>query len=90
MSLKNFVKKSLGLRKLWSKTLGSKKFKLKILGQTKFWSKKIKGPKKIESKKFGQNWVSNNWDIVDMDKYGLDICHHDSWHLIKMVPGTYL
>ena len=45
--------------------------------------------------KFGQNRVSNSWDIPDMDKCRhdkccLDKCHCDSWNLFKMVPGTYL
>ena len=38
-------------------------------------------PQKIWSNNFGQNWVSNSWDYADMDK---------CWHLLKMVPGTYL
>ena len=29
-------------------------------------------PKKIESQKFGQNWVSNSWDYADMDIKGVD------------------
>ena len=45
--------------------------------------------------KFGQNWVSNSWDIPNVDKCRqdkccLDKCHCDSWHLLKMVQGTYL
>ena len=46
--------------------------------------------------KFGLNRVSNSWDIPDMDKCQqyilccLDKWHLDSWHFIKMVPGTYL
>ena len=46
---------------------------------------KIKlGPKKIcIQKNFGQNWVSNSWDIPDMDKCRqdkccLDKCNHES------------
>ena len=31
------------------------------------------GPKNLPLK-FGQNWVSNNWDIADMDKPRQDIC----------------
>ena len=43
--------------------------------------------------KFGQNLVSNSWDNPDMKKSRQDIsyldnCHHDSWHLLKIVPGT--
>ena len=39
--------------------------------------------------KFGQNRVSNSWDIHDMEKCCLDKCQCGSWHLLKMVPGTY-
>ena len=31
------------------------------------------GPRKL-TMKFGENWVSNSWDIVDMDKYFQDKC----------------
>ena len=42
--------------------------------------------------KFGQNQVSNSWDITDMDKCRqdkccLDKCRHGSWNQFKMVPG---
>ena len=37
------------------------------LGQKKFASKRIKAPKKIGSKKFGRNQVSNSWGIAFMD-----------------------
>ena len=42
-----------------------------------------------------QNWVSNSGDILDIDKCRQDKgclykCHLDSWHLLKMEPGTYL
>ena len=45
--------------------------------------------------KFGQNQVSNNWDIPDMnkcrhDKSCLDKYYHDSRNLFKMVSGTNL
>ena len=45
--------------------------------------------------KFGQNGVSNSWDIADMDKFrqGIccpDKCPHDSWHLLNMGPKSYL
>ena len=68
----------------------SKKF-----GSRKFWVYNILGPKNkslkiIGSEKFGQNWVSNSWDIPYMDKCCLDKCHCGSWLLWKMVPGTYL
>ena len=44
---------------------------------------------------FGQNRVSNSWNIPDMDKcrqdkWWLDNCHPDSWNIFKMVPGTDL
>ena len=35
--------------------------------------------------KFGQNRVSNSWDIPDMDK-----CHRDSQNVLGLVPGTYV
>ena len=43
------------------------------------------GPRSLPSE-FGQNHVSNSWDIPDMDKYYqakfcLDKCHHDSQNL---------
>ena len=34
---------------------------------------------------FGQNQVSNSWDIAYLEK-----CHHDSRHLLKIVLGIYL
>ena len=45
--------------------------------------------------KFGQNWVSNSWDIPNIDKCRLDKCcrdkcHRDSWDVLGMVPGTYV
>ena len=45
--------------------------------------------------KFGQNLVTNCWDIPDMDKcrqdkWCLDKCPFDSWNLFQMFPGTYL
>ena len=59
-----------------------------------FDQKKL-GPAIIGSKKFGQNWVGNSLDIAEQDKCFQDICyvdkfHHESWHLLEMVPGTYL
>ena len=36
--------------------------------------------------KFGQNQVSNSW----YGQMSPDKCQPDSWHLLKMVPGTYL
>ena len=46
---------------------------------------KIKAPKKLV-RKFSQNWVSNSWDIPDMDKFRQDKCPHDSLHLLKNLP----
>ena len=45
--------------------------------------------------KFGQNRISNRWDIPNMDKccqdkYCMDKCQCDSWNLFKMARGTYL
>ena len=45
--------------------------------------------------KFGQDRVSNSWDIQEMEKcrknkYCLDKCHCYSWNMFKKVPGTYL
>ena len=50
------------------------------------------------AKKFGQNQVSNSWNIAYIYKCRQDICclgkyHCDSWHLwhlLKMVQGNYL
>ena len=84
----------------WSKNIWRKNIFL-------FWSKKTEAPKKLKlevtakillilrSKTFGQNWVSNNWDITDVDKWRqgiccLNKCHNYSCHLLKMVQGTYI
>jgi len=45
--------------------------------------------------RFGQNRVSNSWDIPDMDKSRqvkccLNKCHRDSLNLFKMAQSTYL
>ena len=42
---------------------------------------------------FDQNRINNIWDNPNMDKCCQDICYldkscHDSWHLLKIVPGT--
>ena len=44
--------------------------------------------------KFGQNQVSNSWDIPDMDKCRqdksyLDKCRHDSWNPFKIFQGIH-
>ena len=44
----------------------------------------IKGLQKIGSKKFGQNWVSNSFDIfymANVAKRNVAWTNHDSWHL---------
>ena len=75
-----------------------KSFGLKILCPKIFWRSKILGQilrlSNNWAKKFGQNWVSNSWNIPDMDKCVqdkccLDKCHCDSWYKLKMVQGTY-
>ena len=43
------------------------------------------GPRNLPLK-FGQNWVKNCWDIADVekcnqDKFCLDKCHPDIWHM---------
>ena len=64
-------------------------------------SKKKLGPEKIRPKNmFGkkslvQNSFSNSWDIAKNDKSRqvtccLDKFHHDSWHLLQMVPKSWL
>ena len=45
--------------------------------------------------KFGQNLVSNSWDIPDMekccqDKCCRDKCYCDSWSQFKIIPWTYV
>ena len=102
VSKRIYVKKMLGPNKFESN---------KILGQTIFWSKKLgcpkiqimsswqlesvhKGPRNLHLK-FGQNRISNSWDISEMnkchqDKFCLGKCHCYSRNLLKMVPGTYL
>ena len=65
------VQQNFGSRKL----LGSKKFWVQKIFGTKISGNKIY-LQKIKIKlyflnsplKFGQNWVSNSWDIPDMDK----------------------
>ena len=77
-----------------NKYFGPKRFGPKVFLTKMVWSKKISVQNKICSKKIGQNRVSYSWDIPDLDKFRqdkccLDKCYHDSWHLLKMVPGTY-
>ena len=84
------------VKKIRSRYFGSKKLWVqKKWGPTKFWVQIISRCKKFGFTKFRQNWVSNSRDFPDMDKCHqdkcfLDKCHRDSWHLLKMVPGTYL
>ena len=98
---RNLKSKKTLVIKIWSpKICGSKNVSEKNLRSTNFWAKKILVPKnygcqKIGSKNFGQNRVSNSWDIPDMGKYRqgkccLDKCHSDSRNWFKMVPRTYL
>ena len=52
------------------------------------------GPRNLRLK-FGQNRISNRWDIPNMDKccqdrYCMDKCQCDNWNLFKMAWGTYL
>ena len=52
------------------------------------------GPRNL-TLKFGQNLVSNRWDIPDMDKCYqdkccLNKCHHNSLNLLTRVPEAYL
>ena len=96
------VKKSFSTKNFWFNKIGCKKFWPKIiLDLKKFGSKLILGLKKIGSKKifgqekFGQNWFSNIWDFAYMDKcrqvkWCLNKFHHDTWHLLKMVPESWL
>ena len=57
---------------------------IEIVDQKRFGLQNCCVQKKCCPKTLRPNWVSNSWDIPDLDKsYG------DSWHLLKMVPGTY-
>ena len=86
---KNLIPKTKGPEKIFSpKNICVKK----SLDQNKRGLHKL-SPPKIGSTKFGQNQGSNSWDIADMDKCHQDICclekcHLESWHLLKIVPGT--
>ena len=93
-SKKIWFKEILGPREIW----GLKKFGpycwhgQMLRGQMLLWqmsprqSTSVKvGPKKLTINS-SQNWVSNSWDIADMDKYHqnkccTDKCHPDSWSL---------
>ena len=91
-----------GFKNFILKELGSKnKFELKNVGSKNVRDQKQDvvpnklRPKNICSKQFGKKWISKSWDIASMDKCHqdkccLDKCHHNSWHLLNMVPGTYL
>ena len=94
------VLKNTGQKNVRSKNFGSKKFRSeKLFGPKKFGWNKIfvqynLGPQKVKPKKFVEHFVSNSWDIPDMDKCRqekccLDKCQHDSWNQFKMVPGIY-
>ena len=90
------IKKNLGPKNSSQKNFWSKKilFPQKIFGSKNVRTEKIcpiikynknKGPKKIGSKNFRQNLVSNSWNIPYMEK-----CHLESSHLLKIGPETYL
>ena len=57
---------------------------LEIVDQKRFGLKNCWVQKNCCPKKLRPNLVSNSWDIPDLDK-----SYCDSWHLLKMVPGTY-
>ena len=72
------------------KNFMSRKMLVKKIRSKRFLVQKNLGPKKL---KFGQKGVSNSWDTPDMDKcrqdkYCLDKCHLDSWHLLKDGPRS--
>ena len=46
-------------------------------------------PRKLHLK-FHQNWVSNSWDIPDIDKCHKDKCCDDSCNLFYMFPGHFV
>ena len=91
------VQKNFGSKKIWGpKNFESNKFRVQ-----KFWVK-WSGSKNKKSNdkwkfplKFGQIWVGNSWAIPDLDKCHQDKCwldkyYNNGWHLLKIVPGTYL
>ena len=67
-----------------------------ILGSKKNWVQKKLGPKIcLVKKSLVQNSFSNSWDIAKNDKSlqvtcCLDKFHHDSWHLLQIVPKSWL
>ena len=79
-------------KKVWSeKNLGPQNcwVRKKILSEKHFGSEKHFVSKKILGPKFFLGQITN------VDKYCQDIscldkCHHESWHLLKIGPGTYL
>ena len=88
------IKKNLCQKKCWVQ---------KYLGQTKFWAKKYFGPNNTLVKKIRVPKNLDQKSLVKigsktaeiflyghMDKCCLDKCHRDSWHLLKMVPKTYI
>ena len=91
------VQKNLGSKKIW----GPKNFESNKFWVQNFWVK-WSGSKNKKSKKnwnhplkFGQICVGNSWAIPDMDKCHQDKLwqdkyYHNGWHLLKMVPGTYI
>ena len=63
-------------------------------GKMSLWqSASLKDGPRILPLKFGQNWVSNSWDIPDMDKCCQDNCcedkcYCDSWNMFKSQEPT--
>ena len=78
--LKKAFKKILGPKQFWvrKKMLGLKNFwvQKKFEFENYFWSNKISGLKTLGKCQQG---------ICCLDK-----CHHNSWHLLNMVPTSYL
>ena len=99
-SIKNFVKKFMAKKLRSRKNFKSRKIIGKKIEFNKIFVHKIL--KKMTPWKlapvndFGQNRVSNSWKNPDIDKCSQDIlcyldkCNHNSWHLLKIVPGNCL
>ena len=95
------VKKNLCQKNFWVQTnLGQTKFwAKKYFGQNNILVKKIGCPKILIEKvlsKLGQKQLRYSCmdkcrqDKCCLDKCCLDKCHRDNWHLLKMVPKTYI
>ena len=103
LTWKKMFKKILGPKQFWVRKefefehlFGSNKISgLKEVLSENILVHKNLDPQKSGSKKFGQNRTSNSWDIAYLDKCHqgiccLDKCHHNSWHLLNIVPRPYL